>query len=977
MNALQVLYAQPSPEAQDRHQSARTLHHVPLRKHTLFLCIPKRKTAAGKQEYDTIAAPHSLIRQKDDSFWQSLTPEKGVEISHVVAASLSSSDVSFAWWAYAMIRTLGASLILSSLIATACVSVEPEQAEPLSINDASDALLLHVPSPDWRDQIIYFIMTDRFNDGDPSNNDQGVGAFDPSKEHYYSGGDIEGIIDELDYIQGLGATAVWATPLIYNQWKNPRHDFTGYGGYYGLNFSEIDPHNGTIETYQLLSDQLHRRGMYLIQDIVVNHSAFLFEYDETYNADDTLSGFRLLEPEGLAQQDRVLSPFDQFDRANADHAEAGIYNWTPAITDYQNLGDKQFTHQLGGLADINTKNPVVIDVFKQVYGDWIRKAGVDAFRIDTVRYVEPSFFDQFMNDEDGVLAQARETGRNAFLTFGEVLDYSQPFDNAGERALSVYLGTDTDPILSSVISFPLKQDFKTVFAQGKPTAHLAYRLEQHMKMYRTPYLSPTLIDNHDVERFLASGSKAGFKQALATMFTVPGIPTIYQGTAQALQETRQAMFKGGYLSTQDHFDQTTELYQFIAELARLRRSNTVLSRGAMEITGSSEYGPGLLAFRRSSDSQTLDILLNTSDQPLLVDNYEFEEPINGPLELHFSENLDPELRTVEGRLTTILPARAILVASQSRDDAPDQENSSAARAPSLKLADAKETHVHQSDIALAGSSHSAGSEIWLVKNGDIDQAVKVQTDLNGDWTYTHPVENLGEEYFYLVAYDPAQNLASDRLSLRTRVLDPSISYSRDDPEGDDHGPNGTYVDMQHDSANGQKDLRGVSAIAGGEILKLELTMDAVTTDWLPPNQFDNVAFNIFFDLPDRTGAAFLPELNAEMPNGIDWDLAHISYGWGNTTFSAQGATRSLAGERFGATPLIEVDKVNRTVTFTYKGSDYGVPSWDGVNIYIATWDIAGEGAYVLLGPEPEDWAFGGGAPNDPRILDDHLIVGLK
>ena len=93
-----------------------------------------------------------------------------------------------------------------------------------------DALALHVPSPDWRDQIVYFVMIDRFADGDPGNNDQGAGEYDPADNTKYSGGDLAGVAARLDYIQGLGATSVWITPPVANRWWDPQ---ARYGGYHG------------------------------------------------------------------------------------------------------------------------------------------------------------------------------------------------------------------------------------------------------------------------------------------------------------------------------------------------------------------------------------------------------------------------------------------------------------------------------------------------------------------------------------------------------------------------------------------------------------------------------------------------------------------------------------------------------------------------------------------------------------------------
>ena len=121
---------------------------------------------------------------------------------------------------------------------------------------------LHVPSPDWREAVIYFAMIDRFDDGDPSNSDQGVGEYDPAQGRTYSGGDLRGLTRRLDYVQGLGATALWITPPVANQWWNPGRGYSGYHGYWASDFSAIDAHYGTKADYQALSRALHGRGMH-------------------------------------------------------------------------------------------------------------------------------------------------------------------------------------------------------------------------------------------------------------------------------------------------------------------------------------------------------------------------------------------------------------------------------------------------------------------------------------------------------------------------------------------------------------------------------------------------------------------------------------------------------------------------------------------------------------------------------------------
>ena len=151
---------------------------------------------------------------------------------------------------------------------------------------ATDTTSLHVPSPDWRDQVIYFVMLDRFDDGDPRNNDQHAGEYDPADPAKFSGGDLAGVTRRIDYIRGLGATAVWITPPVANQWWNPRVKYGGYHGYWASNFSAVDAHFGTLDDYRALSRALHGAGMYLVQDIVVNHTGDWFQYGAGRDASD-------------------------------------------------------------------------------------------------------------------------------------------------------------------------------------------------------------------------------------------------------------------------------------------------------------------------------------------------------------------------------------------------------------------------------------------------------------------------------------------------------------------------------------------------------------------------------------------------------------------------------------------------------------------------------------------------------------------
>src|SRR5437868_2931028 len=445
---------------------------------------------------------------------------------------------------------------------------------------------LHVPSPAWEEQVIYFVMTDRFANGDKTNDDQKKGEFDPADINRYSGGDLQGIIDKLDYIQGLGATAVWITPPVANMWWDPLQQSGGYHGYWARNLKKVDEHLGTLETYKALSAALHARGMYLIQDVVPNHMGNFFQYS-SYDASNPAAGV-VKNTQAVPTSKPDQAPFDQDDVTDPAQRAAAIYHWTPQITDY-NDPNQELTYQVSDLDDLNTENPVVRAALRDSYGYWIKEVGVDAFRVDTVKYVPHDFWNDFFHSADasapGMMAVARATGRNQFFAFGEVYEIPPPLDDVLEKKVTSFLGTTAKPELPAVLGYPLYGEIGRVFAGGKPTSFMTYRLGKlaDPTLYPNPNLVPTFIDNHDVQRFLSLGTLQGLNQALAFIFTAPGIPIVYYGTEQGFTETRGAMFAGGYKSLADHFNTDAALYQRIKKLSALRKGNKVITHGDLQV----------------------------------------------------------------------------------------------------------------------------------------------------------------------------------------------------------------------------------------------------------------------------------------------------------------------------------------------------------------------------------------------------------
>ncbi|WP_306520912.1 alpha-amylase family glycosyl hydrolase [Rheinheimera sp.] len=853
---------------------------------------------------------------------------------------------------------------------------------------------LQRPSPDWRDQVIYFVLTDRFADGNPANNDQGAGEFNPASSAHYSGGDLAGIKSKLDYIQNLGATALWLTPPVANQWWSQKVQYGGYHGYWATDFMAVDAHLGTLKDYQQLSAALHQRNMYLIQDIVLNHTGNFFGYSGPYDAKDTAKNFELYEKGHQAAPSQP--PFHLINRLDPEAAKANIYHWTPPIQD-PTVPGQEFSYQLANLADLNTSNPQVRTALKQSYRFWLEQVGVDAFRIDTAKYVEHDFWFDFLHAADGIKAKAQELGKQHFFTFGEVFDASKAFDNDGEQKLKAFLGSNNKPELDAVIAFPLYFEINAVLAEGRPPAQLGYRLAEHTK-FPKPHLTPTFLNNHDTKRFLAAGSVDAFIQAYALLFSIPGIPVIYQGDEQLLEQSRQAMFAGGFGTTKDQFQQNSLMYQKIQSLAKLRREHKVLSRGDWSLLQADNTAPGVLAYQMAltpkeklllpkstkAPTEQIVVLINTADRPVLLANLQLPAQLSAKRAVPKQQNrwqvlwqhqtdissINPD---AAGRLTLLLPARAVLVLAPEAEQQLTQKASSALTTPLLfQLQRPFCSAGCTKDFQLQGRVNKPDLALQLVKNGEVLPQVQ-RSDQQGNFTFQVNVQDLGEQQNQLAVYAADLQQVSDSLHYQSRITEARWHTTTQDAANDDHGPSGSYQQPQQQHSQQQLDIRAVEAKAAGANLELKIQMAQISQFWAPANGFDNVHFAIFFHLPkadNLPSAQALPGLNSQMPQGKNWQLGHFMFGWGNSVFNAKNATALNTGDKLGAAPQLEVDAKAGVIIVRYQGQALGVSNWAGAGIYISTWDKTGEGLLRSIAPEPSPWNFSGAPSNAPKVLDD-------
>lgn len=837
-----------------------------------------------------------------------------------------------------------------------------------SVAGCVDGRLIHVPSPDWRDQVIYFLMIDRFNDGDPSRNDQGYNLHDPTKESHYSGGDLQGVIDKLDYIQNIGATTLWTTPPVANQWWNEAQNYGGFHGYWPRDHRKIDEHFGDLETYKNLSHELHSRGMYLIKDIVINHTGNYFDYDNEYDPNDPTLGFEFVG-NSIPTSAPTMPPLDMNNANNPEHVKAGIYHWTPLI---ENLDDpvQEWTYQMGRLDDINTSNELVRKAFKDVYNYWIREAGVDAYRIDTVKYVEHDYWHDFLHAQDGILNAAAETGRDNFLAFGEVKDVSKPLSDSAERKLLSYLGTEEKPELSSIIGFPLHEELGRIFSAGRPTSWLTFRVNAHLEVYPDPYIVPNFIDNHDTPRF--PGSEAGMRQALALIFTIPGIPVIYQGNEQNLVDSRQAMFAGGYLTDTDQFNQESELFKFTQSLAKLRQGNKLFSRGSMELLADNPTSAGVFAYKRIYKGEHAFIIMNTAEHATLLNSMPTGLSGGQMLQPIFGDNIDSSTTALvvgqDGTLTMEVPARGLLILK-----AASKSNAEEAAAHSIKVDQDYHKKTLTESVTLRGSISKPNSTLMLVIDGNLEKAASITADANGHWETTLPVVDLGSRQRFFEMYSAELNATSVRQQYNETVEAANWDVTFKDELNDDNGLSGKIFPPTESTFGKQMDIEAVRARSAGDTLLLDITMHEITDMWVASNHLDHVAFTIFFDFPGLEGIKPLSTLQADAPDNFRWDFSHVLYGWGNFLFNSNGATADKPGQKLGTAPGLAVDKDARKITLTYSASALGQDSWAGTKIYLTTWDRAGEGGIRPLTPEGAEWEFGGGEHSAPLILDDLLV----
>ena len=496
------------------------------------------------------------------------------------------------------------------------------------------------------EEIIYFVLPDRFENGNPANDRGGMSGdrlkhgFDPTSKAFFHGGDLQGLTARLDYIQALGATAVWLTPVFKNKpvQGGQGQESAGYHGYWITDFTSIDPHLGDEAQMQAFVKAAHTRGMKVYLDIIANHTADVIAYRECptdkcpYRSRAEYPYSRHGGPRGEPINAAFTgSNFDKLTRADyayTPYVPAGeerikVPQWLNDPLLYHNRGNTTFegeSSEMGdfvGLDDLATENPRVVQGMIEIYGSWIDRYGVDGFRIDTARHVNPEFWQAFV---PAMLQRAAQQGIPHFHIFGEVST-----SNIDVALLARYTRVAKLP---AVLDFAFANAVRATVAGDAGTDKLA-RLFADDALYeggeRTALQLPTYISNHDSGRFgfhvRAARPQVSDDELLkrvllahAMLFTLRGVPVVYYGDEQGFigtggdQDARQDM---------KTFDLEHPIARAIVKLSALRRAHAALRSGRQQVRNYSD-SPGLFAVSRidPATGREIAIAFNTSLQPL-------------------------------------------------------------------------------------------------------------------------------------------------------------------------------------------------------------------------------------------------------------------------------------------------------------------------------------------------------------------------
>jgi glycosidase len=506
-------------------------------------------------------------------------------------------------------------------------------------------------------EIIYFLLADRFNDGDPSNNRGGIASespeetgFDPSNPHFFHGGDLPGITAKLDYLRDLGVSSIWMTPIFRNRavqkYGEGVPSKAGYHGYWILDFTEVDPHFGTKGDLQHLIAAAKQHGIGTILDVVVNHTADVIQPKNGIRAYQYKFSKPYLDADGKPFDDRHYAGRPDFPKLDAETSfpvppkflsdqdrTIKSPDWLNDPTVYHNRGEASTAGEsaeygdISGLDDLFTEQLRVVQGMTEIYTDWIKNFDVAGYRLDTVKHVNREFWQAFI---PAIEKAAQNSGRKDFFIFGEVYD-------PDPGVLSEYIHSASMP---SVLDFGFQQAVQGFVTGTETPAKLAEFFAKdsyYTTQTENAYGLVTFLGNHDIGRigyFLSNNNSSASDQELlardilahAVLFFTRGIPAIYYGDEQGFTgkggdaAAREDMFGsqvpefalekriGGGVGSAPAFNEDHPLFRAIGEMISVRKKNPALRTG-IQIVRYAENKPGIFAVSRIDPKSREEMLI--------------------------------------------------------------------------------------------------------------------------------------------------------------------------------------------------------------------------------------------------------------------------------------------------------------------------------------------------------------------------------
>jgi neopullulanase len=467
------------------------------------------------------------------------------------------------------------------------------------------------------DDFIYLIMPDRFSNGDP-NNDHYANMRDTVVDRNNSlarhGGDIQGVINHLDYIQQLGATAIWLTPVIENDMPLEKESagwMSGYHGYWFTDHYEIDKRMGGKEAYSKLVQAAHRKGLKVIQDAVYNHIGAAHWFMSDPPTDDWINHW----PE----------------YQNTSHREQALFDIHATSKDKEIMEGGWFVPHL---PDLNLRNSLLATYLIQ-QAIWMTETfQLDGWRVDTYKYCDPIFLNN--------LNAALEKEFPSITSLGEA--------TVGSVAAGAYfcrnnLNVSWKSNLTGILDFPvcdaMLEALRKNYGWSDGVMRLYTTLAEDM-LYKDPMNNCIFLDNHDRDRFysVAGEDYASFQMGIGLLLTERGIPHLYYGTEILMKNFKNpsdAMvredFPGGFpgdkenkFLTAGRTDKENEAFNFVSGLANFRKNSSALTRGKLM-----QYIPsgGVYVYSRYDAEQTIFCILNTDTLSNYINFSDYAERTSG------------------------------------------------------------------------------------------------------------------------------------------------------------------------------------------------------------------------------------------------------------------------------------------------------------------------------------------------------------